>query len=66
LELLGNLFTISGFGFSIVTDWNYRGTLINSIHAKTNYDGWLNGKERHWGIRKRGGRGAWKSHLYKV
>ena len=41
LELLGNLLTISGFGFSIVTDWNHRGTLISSPHAKTMMDGWM-------------------------
>jgi hypothetical protein len=64
LELLGSFLTISRFGFSIVTDWSRRGTLISSPHAKTNYDRWLNGKERDWGIRKGGRRECLGSCIY--
>jgi hypothetical protein len=41
-----------------------RGTLISSPHAKSNYDRWLDGKERDWGIRKGGRRGCLGSCVY--
>jgi hypothetical protein len=54
------------FGFSVVTDWNHRGTLISSpMQNLTMIDGWMakrgiraSGKEEEGVLRK--------LHLYKV